>query len=63
MGTVDNNIYVYKMTDFDQAEGQLQQDIKPTFLIEGNQGWALCIEVLDKYVYVGTDEKKIRVYL
>jgi F-box and WD-40 domain protein 1/11/F-box/WD-40 domain protein 7 len=32
-------------------------------LIEGNQGWALCIEVLDKYVYVGTDERKIRVYL
>ncbi|KAM3127471.1 hypothetical protein pb186bvf_020451 [Paramecium bursaria] len=56
LGTLDNQIQIYDIEKLDQG------NFTPTKQILGAQGWALCFAFLDQYVYVGTDDKKIKVF-
>lgn len=56
MGTIDNLIYIYELGALDLPNPQ------PHKIIQGNQGWALCMMVYENYLYVGTDDKKIKLF-
>ena len=43
-------------------ENPTPPQLTPKKVIEGGQGWALCMEILEKYIYIGTDDKRVKVF-